>query len=359
MTTVVAVTSGKAKAGQSLLSANLSQYLNHKGYRTGLMVAGARQPIWGVEPGNHWPEIMDGRLPLDKMIHRDVFGIDLTVTQNCGRTFQGLGVRDASSLDDAWDKLDTYAYLIIDLTAESSAAALACCLAATATILMMTPDTSTLVGTYEWLALMARHDFQQPAVIVLDQVDNPVLAQSIYLRIRDLAQKRLNLKTNFWGSLNKEPQLDSRAGRRFPLTQTMPQSELLRSIHAIGERLVAEHPPENPTSTLKGFWRCFLERLEKIPDDPVPLDSKQPSVFTNMPPMEKSRHPAKATSRTLTALNTQLASISRDLQAIRQLLEIRAGRDPANWTPKKAAPSRQASLDFDMFISQQQKREES
>jgi flagellar biosynthesis protein FlhG len=358
MTTVVAVAGGKAKDGQSVLGANLSQYLNHKGHPTALVVAGARKPVWGVEPRNHWPDVLNGRLPLDNIIHRDVFGIDLIVTENCGRTLQEFCPKDASGLDGTWDILDTYTYLIIDLTAVISAATLACCLAATATILMMTPDPPTLTGAYEWLSLMARHDFQQRAVIVLDQVDNPVLAQSVYLRIRDLAQKRLKLQTNFWGSLSKEPKIDSRAGRRFPLSQTMPQSELLRNIHAVGERLVAEHPPQNPAGPFRDFWRCFLEHLEKMPDDRLPLDLKQPSAFTDIPPMEDSRHPAMATSQTLTILNARLASISRDLKAIRQLMEIGFGQSAANNLQKKAAPSQRASLDFDIFISQHQNREE-
>jgi MinD-like ATPase involved in chromosome partitioning or flagellar assembly len=358
MTTVVVIASGKAKVGKSILSTNLAQYLNHRGHRTGLMVAGARQPVWGVEPGNHWPQILKGHLDAGKTIHRDVFGIDLMVVDSCGHTLKGVGARDGSPLDDALDQLGAYAYLIIDLTADISGATLACCLAATATILIVTPDAPALTAGYEWLARLARHDYQGAADVVLNRVDNPVLAQSIYLRIRDLAQKRLNLQTNYWGSLTKESEFDSRTGRRLPLSQTMPQSELLRNIQAIGDRLVTEHPPENPGKPLKDFWRRFLEHLEMMPDDPGRLDSKQPSVFESTSPRVDPCGPPVIDSQVLAAFNTQLRSIAYDLQAIRRLLEAGPAPGAPPRRERNATPSHRSCLDFDAFIGQHQKPEE-
>jgi MinD-like ATPase involved in chromosome partitioning or flagellar assembly len=358
MTAVVAIASGNAKVGKSIIGANLSHYLTQKGHRTGLMVAGARQPVWGIAPDSRWPEVLSGRLSVDKTIHRDVFGIDLMVAQNCDRTLQGLCGQNGSRLNDDLDLLDAYAYLIVDFAAQISPAALACCLAATATMLILTPDTTKFGETYEWLAHLARHGFGGPVHIVLDQVGNPALAQSIYLRFRDQVQNRLKLQTNFWGSLNKESTIDFQAVRRFPLSQAMPQSELLRNIHAIGDRLVAEQPPENPARPMKSFWRSFLAYLRQLPADPEPPDRKLPSVLAGSPPLKNSRRPAMENAQALAWLNTHLTNIAQDLQVIRRLLEAGSAPHAAPGPDRKVPPSHKETLDFDAFVGRDQKPEE-
>jgi flagellar biosynthesis protein FlhG len=358
MTMVVAITSRKAGVGKSLLGANLSKYLNQKGHRTGLIAAGARKPLWGIEPDNHWPGILGGRLPLDQAIHRDVFGIDMMVMQDCGRPLQELCAGNGDCLDDALDMLDDYAYLIVEYAAEISPPALACCLAATATLLILTPDPATLTATYEWLSQLSRHGFQGPVRIVFGQVGNPTQARSIYLRFRNQVQNRLRLHTSFWGALTKEPAMDSTVVSRYPLLQAMPQSPLLRNIHAIGDRLVAEQPPENQGKPLKDFWRRFHHYLRQMPDVPAPPERKMPSATENQPAMKDLRRPSTDDAQALAWLNTQLTNIAHDLQAIRRLLE--AGYTPG--TPPgrngKENPSQKVILDFDAFYGRQQKPEE-
>ena len=359
MTMVVAITSGKAGVGKSLLSANLSKYLNQKGLRTGLLSAGAREPLWGLEPDSHWPDILEGRVSLDQSIHRDVFGVDLMVAHDCGRTFRELCARDGNRLDEALDKLDDYAYLIVDLAAEISPPALACCLAATATLLILTPDPTTLTATYEWLGHLARHAFKGPVNIVFSQVGNPTLARSIYLRFRNQVQNRLRLRTCFWGYLGKEPAMDSPAAKRHPLLQVMPQSPLLRNIHAIGDRLVTEQPPKNPAMPLKAFWRSFRQHLSKLPDDPAPSASQPPSVLENRPIMDNFQRPTTENAQALVWLNTQLTNIAHDLQAIRRLLESGSAQGAAPpGRNGEQTPSRKKDLDFEAFYHRHQKHEE-
>ena len=350
MTAVVAITSGESGTRKSILGPNLSQYLSQKGHRTGLIVAGARQPVWGIEPDNHWPDLLEGRLPLDQVIHHDVFGIDLMVARDCGRTFQELCSRNGSHLHHALDAPDAYTYLIVDCTGLTSQPALACCLAASATLLNLPPDTTRLPATFEWLTHLTQQGYQGPVHIVLDRVDNPAQARSIYLRFRDLVQNRLGLQTSLWGSLTRISGIDPQTVYRSPLLQTMSQSELLRNIHGIGDRLVDELPPENPAWSLKDFWRSFLEILRQIPADPAILQRNPPPVPDIRQPVNEIHRPATENAQALAWLNTQLTQIAHDLQAIRRLLE--AG--PAS----NSAPSSGEILDFDAFIGLHQKTDD-
>jgi MinD-like ATPase involved in chromosome partitioning or flagellar assembly len=350
MTAVVAIAGGAAGDDKSILSSNLSRYLSQKGHRTGLLVTGARQPIWGIEPDGNWPDILDGSLSPAKTIHSDIFGIDLMVAGNCGRTLQELCARNGSCLDDDLGILDAYTYLIVDCAVQTSPPALACCLAAAATLLLLPSDTAGLTATWEWLAHLTRHDFQGPIHIVLDQANNPTQARSIYLRFRDQVRNRLRLQTRFWGLLNKEPSLDPRSVHQYPLSRTMPQSELLRNIHAIGDRLVTEQPPEHPAGPPKEFWRSFLGYLRRMPVDPAIFQKKSPTILEGRTPAKNFNRPATENAQAMEWLNTHLTNIAHDLQAIRRLLEADTQANPG--------PSQGESLDFDEFVGRHQKHEE-
>jgi len=369
MTAVIAITSGKAKVGKSILSANLAQYLNQKGHRTGLLVAGARQPLWGIEPDNTWPNILGGRLPMDRAIHREVFGIDLMVAQGHGHALRGLTTQSAQRLEDPMGILDAYAYLIVDIAPGISAPAMACCLAATEIILVLTPDTPALTAAFEELVQLARHGFSGPVNIILNQVRKPALVQSIYLRFRDLTQKRLKIQTNLWGAMSLEEKIDPTAARQHPLSQTMPHSKLLRDIQVIGDRLVAEQPPENQTRPLKAFWQQFIDGLQQLPAMPVasahqPQEAIEAESIPQTPqaslegiPSKDDTRPADEGSRALTQLSVQLTTIAQELNAIRRLLETRPLDDAAARMAQKASKSDPMDLDFDAFVSQHQENE--
>lgn len=370
MTAVIAVSSGKAAVGKSILSANLARYLNRNGHRTGLLIAGGRRPVWGIEPSTSWPDILTGRLPLDKAIHRDVFGTDLMVVRGQGHALRDLAAQPDNHLDDPLGILDAFTYLIVDICPGNPVPAMACCLAATETILVLTPDTETISATYEWLGQLSRNGFSGQANLVLNKVRKPALAQSIYIRFRDLTQKRLRIQTNLWGSMSREDDLDAAAASQQPLSQIMSQSRLLRDIQAIGDRLLAEQPPENQTRPLKDFWREFIHRQQQLPEPPpssadrTKVESEpEPLVLTpspdeGNPPPRNDNPPTGGKTEEASHLGTILTTIARELNSIRRLLESRPHGNPLEPVRSESAPPDATSLDFDAFIKQHPPREE-
>jgi len=287
------------------------------------------------------------------------------VAQGHGHALQGLTVHAAHHLEDPLGILDAYAYLIVDINAGISAPALACCLAATESIMVLTPDSPTIAATFDWLVHLTRHGFSGPINLILNQVRKPALVQSIYLRFRDLTQKRLKIQTNLWGAMSQEENIDSTVARQHPLSQTMPHSKLLRDIHAIGDRLVAEQPAENQTKPLKIFWRDFIDHLRHLPTLPVtpndqtrePVESEPlvltPSASSESPPPMVQDQPVGEKTDALTRLSSQLTVITEELNAIRRLLEIRRPENTQAPLEQKEASSGSIDLDFDAFADRQ------
>jgi MinD-like ATPase involved in chromosome partitioning or flagellar assembly len=361
MTAVISVASGSARVGKTLLSANLAHYLSRKGNRTALLVAGSGAPVFNVQPQSTWPNLINGRIPIRQNLHADIFGLDMMVSQGHGHALKNLTVQATDRLAASINELDPYAYLVVDMAAGLTAPTMACCLAATEPILVITTATKSLSAGYEWLARLSRHGFKGPINVVLNQVKTPARGQTVFARFKDLAQQRLKVQVNLWGSLSFEEAPGDLGYHDAPLATSMPSSKLLREIQTIGDRLMAEQPPENQTQPLNVFWKAFIGHLNSLPvmplkpaarkavDDDAADRSTTPLKLVGL--AEEKEDSRSAISGALSRLTEQLSLVAGELAAIRRHLQD--GAIPANETASgKPGPSKiETVLDFDAFVA--------
>ncbi|MGD9006339.1 MAG: hypothetical protein PVG41_00395 [Desulfobacteraceae bacterium] len=334
MTAVITISSGSSQSGKSLISANLAHYLTSKGHRTALLSVGSRQPLWEVPPIATWPNVIAGRLPLDRIIHRDIYAVDMIVAHGHGHALGQFADLHEESLAAEIEAQDDYAYLIVDLAGGLSSAAMACCLASAENILVPAASTPALTAAYDWLAHLARNGLIRPVNLILNQTRKPAQAQTAYIRFRDLVHNRLGLKTNLWGSIAYDAAVERWDALRRPLADIVPHSRIIKDIRSVGDRLLVEQPPENQTGQLIPFWREFNRHLQQLPMTPVrpptkpeadlmPDGSKAPEV-TDYPPGSDAQGNQTAA---LENVNRHLNLIFEELRAIRKLLESRHADD--------------------------------
>lgn len=364
MTAVIAITSGNSKVGKSVLSANLAYYLNRQGYRTGLLIAGNDLPVWGVAPNNTWPNIIGGRISIDEAIYKDVFGVDLMVTREHGHALGNLSAQTAEQLSDPIGILDSYAYLIIDMAVGVNAPAIACCLAATETIMVINQEASSLTANFEWLAKLTHHGFDGPLNIILNKVRKSSLAQSVYVRFKELAREKLKKQTNLWGSMPAEAFSDTPALQQKPLSDVAPQSKLLKEIQIIGKRLLAEQPPENQTTPLRTFWQHFIQYIEKLPVMPyIPhIKAPDPTDESRTDDHDKQAPEGESLKTTQTddyapmirKLSSQISAIHDELSVIRKLMEESLQQNGAVLPSGGGSDLNEMQIDFENFIARHQ-----
>lgn len=330
MTAVITISSGSSQSGKSLISANLAHYLASKGHRTALLSVGSRQPLWEVPPIATWPNVIAGRLPLGRIIHRDTYTVDIIVAYGHGHALGQFADLHEERLAAEIEAQDDYTYLIVDLAGGISSAAMACCLASTENILVPAASTPALTAAYEWLAHLARNGMIRPVNLILNQTRKPAQAQTAYIRFRDLVNNRLELKTNLWGSIAYDAAVERWDALRRPLADIVPHSRIIKDIRVIGDRLLAEQPPENQSGQLMTFWREFNQYLQQLPMTPVPPPAKPeadlapdgggtPEAIDN-PSGSRTRGNQAAA---LENVDRHLNLILEELRAIRRLLESR------------------------------------
>lgn len=361
MTAVISVASGSSRVGKTLLSANLAHYLSRKGNRTALLVAGSSTPVFNIQPQSTWTNLINGRVPIRQNLHADIFGLDMMVTQGHGHALKSLTSQATDRLADSIHDLDPYAYLVVDMAAGLTAPTMACCLAATEPILVITTDTKSLSAGYEWLTRLSRHGFKGPINVVLNQVKTPARGQTVFARFKELAQKRLKVQVNLWGSLSFEEDSGDLGYHDAPLATSMPTSKLLREIQTIGDRLMAEQPPENQTQPLNLFWKAFIDQLNSLPVMPIKPQTREAAdndaadrpaarlkVVARAEEIEDSRPDI---SGALSRLTEQLSLVAGELAAIRR--HMQEGARPENEIASgKTAPFKiETVLDFDAFVA--------
>ncbi len=330
MTAVITISSGSSQSGKSLISANLAHYLTSKGHRTALLSAGSRQPLWEVPPVATWPNVIAGRLPLSRIIHRDIYTVDMIVAHGHGHALGQFADLHVENLAAEIAAQDDYAYLIVDLADGISSAAASCCMASAENILVPAANTPALTAAYEWLAYLVRNGMTRPVNLILNQTRKPAQAQTAYIRFRDLVHNRLELKTNLWGSIAYDAAVERWDALRRPLADIAPQSRIVKDIRTVGDRLLAEQPPENQTGKLIAFWREFNQYLQQLPMTPIRPPAKPETDLTpdggstteaiDSPP---GPHTQSNQAAALENVNRNLNLIFKELRTIRRLLESR------------------------------------
>lgn len=367
MTALIVVTSGKPKSGKTFLSTNLALYLTTKGYNCGVLVAGGTFPVWGAGPCDGWETIAAGGADPVSAMKRNLFGVDLALLQGAGNGYRKLSANDHEHVARCLRMQNSFAYMIADVGPSPWPSALACCLTATELMLVLTADSAALNNAFEWLIRLRKSGFKKPVNVILNQVRKPALAQVAYARFRDLAQKKLSIKINLWGTISYDSLAMQPRVMERPLTESLPQSRVVREIQYIGDRLLAEQPPENQTLTLDNFWARFLEKLADMPPfepKPEPKQSpRAPEPEEIIPELDEAAPEAEITSREtapsstpvqqqvpvinealLIRLCTHIEAISRELAALRQDL------DKTSPAPQEDKPE-PVRLDFEEFLA--------
>lgn len=138
------------------------------------------------------------------------------------------------------------------------------------------------------------------------------------------------LPLGLWGSIAYDAAVERWDALRRPLADIVPHSKIIKDIRVIGDRLLAEQPPENQSGQLMTFWREFNQYLQQLPMTPVPPPLKPEADLTpdgggtpkaiDNPSGSRTRGNQAAA---LENVDRRLNLILEELRTIRRLLESR------------------------------------
>lgn len=243
--------SGKGGVGKSVLALHMARSLTERGNRvllldTDLGLANLHV-LSNVEPNGRLEQVLSGSLRLQDAITTLESGPDLLAADNGRNVSMVTDVDAAHELADTLGILNTqYDYILVDTPRGISDPAIQFCRACDKTLLITSPEPTSITNTYAWYKIAHANDFKIPTWLIANESDDP----SLPARFSDLCQKFLGHAPMWGGSIPHDPEVARSVLMQRPLFELCPESPAWRSIKSITKTLqsvaqetVTEAPP--------------------------------------------------------------------------------------------------------------------
>lgn len=263
MSQVIVITSGKGGVGKSNICINSALSLSGMGYRTCLFDADLGLANAGVLLG------IDQELTLDDVISRDRtvqeiilhtrWGFDIIPGSSGVEKIANLSGDRLNGLIHSFAALTDYDYVLVDTASGISQNVISFCLASHETIIVLTPETTSLTDAYALLKVLDSNTYNGNVRILINNCTTAQLAKKTYSRYKKVVDNYLSLDIHPAGIILRDPYFEKAVSSQQPLLELYPESVGATCIHAFVANMVGKWGGTTSESTLAEFWQRYIE----------------------------------------------------------------------------------------------------
>ncbi|MBN1106346.1 MAG: MinD/ParA family protein [Deltaproteobacteria bacterium] len=316
MTRTVTIASGKGGVGKTNLAVNLAIALSRAGRKTCLFDADLGLAnvdiLLGLAPRCTLKDVVMNGASVREVMVRDVEGVD--ILPGCS------GVEEMADLDPggmdhlirSLSELSEYGFLIFDTSAGISRHVTSFCLASSETVLVVTPEPTSLTDAYALLKTLSLKGFKGRVRVVINQCGSASLAEAAFKKLKSAASKYLAVAISPLGVIRKDPKVSQAVKSQKSVLSLYPDGLYSRAVRRIGDRLLDEAGEPLGRQDMTSFWRSWLGFIsgdESIASVPAGKDAKSGHEVNQL------------SSGSVERLVEDVSSISRELRLIRRALE--------------------------------------
>jgi flagellar biosynthesis protein FlhG len=264
-TRIITVTSGKGGVGKSNVSLNFAMALQKRGYRTLLFDADVGMANIDVLLGTPAPYNLFHLLKREKSIW------DIIHTGPGGLKFiaGGSGFKELIRLSD--EEIEYFAeqisllqghvdFLLFDTGAGLSKETLRFILAAEETIIVTTPEPTSITDAYALIKMVKTMGHDVPFRLIVNRVGDDREGKQTSDNIQQVAAKFLGLDIPVLGYIPDDAHVSKAVKRQTPLSVAYPDCAAARGI----ERIVAFYLKEGRLSSNHNGIGGFLQKLKRF-----------------------------------------------------------------------------------------------
>jgi flagellar biosynthesis protein FlhG len=261
----IAITSGKGGVGKSNLAVNVSLELAAAGWRVSLLDADLAlanaDVLLGLNPKYHLGHVLTGQRSLAEVIVETMEGLRLIPggsgiegLANLSESQQRRFIAELTAMEDESD------FLIIDTAAGIAHNVTSVLHAASAVIIVTTPDPTAVVDAYATLKVLHRESPAKPVWLVVNDVVGIGDAEQTFQQIRSAAERFLQHPLELLGAIPRDSELAEAVRRQIPVLYHAPQSPASRSLRLIAKRLEEAHrSSQKPLEGSASFWQMLTK----------------------------------------------------------------------------------------------------
>ncbi|MCF6460526.1 MinD/ParA family protein [Clostridium sp. Cult3] len=262
---VLAITSGKGGVGKTNFAINLAISLKRLGYRVLILDADIGLANIEILTGTNMNYTIADLIKKDK----DIFDIIGEGPEGLKIISGGSGIYELSMMSDKninilldeMEKLEhEMDYIIIDTGAGVSNVVLDFVMASDETILITTPDPTSLMDAYTIIKALTTNGYKGKINVVANIVENRVEANNIFNKLNKVSNNFLDVELFYLGYLQRDNIVNKAVKNQQPFLLLNPSSNISKKINIMALKFVNPSKHDNLKKSV-GFTQKLKELL--------------------------------------------------------------------------------------------------
>jgi len=266
-TKVVTVTSGKGGVGKSNFSLNFGMALQNRGYSVLLFDADISfaniDVLMGTPAKYNLIHLLKGEKSIWEIIQIGPSGLQFIAGGSGFQDLVRLREQELEYFAEQIGKLHGHVdFILFDTGAGLSKETTRFIAAAEETIVVTTPEPTSITDAYALIKMVNSMGYQVPFRLVVNRVVDDREGAQTADNIRQVASKYIGIDIPVLGYIPDDASVSKAVRRQTPLSVAFPNSEAMRGIDRIASRFLMEERSQSQ-STSRGL-SGFMQRMKKL-----------------------------------------------------------------------------------------------
>lgn len=265
---VITVTSGKGGVGKTNFALNLAIQLSKLGKRVVIVDADLGlanvEVLFGIIPKHSLADVMDGSRTIEQIITEGPMGIKFVSGGSGLSELVSITDEDRQAIFSNFEYLDQIAdIVIVDTGAGISKTVLSFIRAAEETILVVTPEPTSITDAYALIkTTKTEYDDTLPDFkVVVNRADSDDEGNEIFHKLAKVSDKFLDVELEMLGHIPMDLYLIKAVKKQQPVSMCYPNSGFTRATETIALKLLQKYTDDGKQ---KLGIKSFIRKLTKI-----------------------------------------------------------------------------------------------
>lgn len=259
---VITITSGKGGVGKTNITANLAYLLRQLRRRVMILDADLGLAnidiVLGLAPQYNISHVLSGEKRLSDIVVTGPAGIEILPASS--GVVESTNITEAQKLMllEQLEELETnFDYLLIDTEAGISNNVVYFSLAAQTTVVIVTPEPTSLADAYALIKVLSSTYRQSEFRILLNEVSGEYEALQVFKQLTTVTDRFLDVSIDYLGFVPRDPRVGESVRAQKPFTELYPGGAAAKALKEVAREIISME--NNPLKSDLGLlWRNML-----------------------------------------------------------------------------------------------------
>ncbi len=266
-TRVIAITSGKGGVGKTNIATNLAIALASLEERVCVFDADLGLAniniLLGLSPEFDLQHVVFGNKEISDIMIDAPGDITIIPAGSGVEKLTELNEQQKEKLISSFYVLDKITdFLLVDTSAGISSNVLSFVIAAHETIVVLSPEPTSLTDGYALIKVITSRGYKKPIGIIINMVTSSRIAQNLFQRFDSVVKGKLGARLNYLGHILRDKELSKAVSQQKPVYLFNPKSNASRCFSALAKNISNRSHDNLAEDDIRHFWKRALNFIK-------------------------------------------------------------------------------------------------